>query len=60
MSTLTQTDRPQPAPNRAVFSTEDFQLLRAALAHYLQQAEIKAGPDVEKYGRLYHRLGRIG
>lgn len=48
----------EPERVRAVFSTEDFKLLRVAVAHYLQAA--KDAPDMQKYGNLYHRLGRLG
>ena len=48
----------EPARARAVFSTEDFKLLRAAVQHYLQ--EVKDSPESMKYGNLYHRLGRLG
>ena len=53
-------DEPSSGPGRAraVFSTEDFRLLRAAVVHYLQ--EVKDGPDSIKYSNLYHRLGRLG
>ena len=47
----------EPERVRAVFSTEDFQLLRVAVAHYLGHA--KEAPDRTKYGNLYHRLGRL-
>jgi hypothetical protein len=47
----------EPERVRAVFSTEDFQLLRVAVAHYLQQPADSA--DLRKYGNLYHRLGRL-
>jgi hypothetical protein len=42
---------------RAVFSTEDFSLLREAVAHYL--GEVKDQPASIKYAHLYHRLGRV-
>lgn len=48
----------EPERVRAVFSTEDFTLLRTAVAHYLH--ETKDTPDMQKYGNLYHRLGRLG
>jgi hypothetical protein len=51
------TGRREPERVRAVFSTEDFQLLRAAVAHYLQQPADTA--NLRKYGNLYHRLGRL-
>ncbi len=48
----------EPARARAVFSTEDFKLLRTAVVHYLQ--EVKDSPESVKYSNLYHRLGRLG
>lgn len=48
----------EPQRPRAVFSPEDFKLLRTAIAHYLQEA--KDDPNLGKYVSLYHRLGRIG
>lgn len=47
----------EPTRSRAVFSTEDFKLLRAAVADHLQK--VKDGPDSIKYANLYHRLGRL-
>lgn len=51
------TEMREPQRVRAVFSTEDFQLLRIAVARYLQ--EVGDSPDMKKYGNLYHRLGRL-
>lgn len=48
---------PQTRP-RAIFTTDDFRLLREALAHYLRTAP--DAPDSNKAAALYHRLGRIG
>ena len=48
----TMTPRP-----RAVFSTEDFALLKQAVGHYLR--EIQDQPESVKYSNLYHRLGRL-
>ena len=48
---------PEPARARAVFSTEDFGLLRTAVAHYLR--EIQDSPESVKFSNLYHRLGRL-
>ncbi len=48
----------EPARARAVLSTEDFRLLRTAVAAYLQQ--IQDQPESVKYSNLYHRLGRLG
>jgi hypothetical protein len=42
---------------RAVFSTEDFSLLREAVSHYL--SEIRDQPASIKFAHLYHRLGRV-
>ncbi|HEX7741199.1 MAG TPA: hypothetical protein VF475_04160 [Sphingobium sp.] len=49
---------PQPARSRAVFSPEDFGLIRTAIAHYLR--EVQDQPESVKYANLYHRLGRVG
>ena len=48
---------PEPARARPVFSTEDFGLLRTAVAAYLQAIQDK--PESVKYSNLYHRLGRL-
>jgi hypothetical protein len=48
----------QPTPVRAVFSTEDFALLKVAVADYIKKVE--DGPTSAKYSNLYHRLGRLG
>jgi hypothetical protein len=48
---------PEPAKARAVFSTEDFRLLKQAVQYYLQN-NIDS-PDSIKYSSLYHRLGRL-
>lgn len=47
----------EPQRSRAVFSTEDFMLIREAVAHYLN--EVKDRPESIKYAHLYHRLGRV-
>jgi hypothetical protein len=47
----------EPQRARAVFSTEDFSLIREAVAHYL--GEIKDQPESIKFAHLYHRLGRV-
>ena len=49
---------PEPARSRAVFSSEDFKLIREAVAHYLK--EVQDSPESVKYANLYHRLGRLG
>ncbi|QGP80239.1 hypothetical protein [Sphingobium sp. CAP-1] len=51
------TGHPQPARSRAVFSQEDFGLIRTAIAHYLK--EVQDQPESVKYANLYHRLGRV-
>jgi predicted Zn-dependent peptidase len=48
---------PPPARTRAVFSREDFGLIRTAIAHYLR--EVQDQPESVKYANLYHRLGRV-
>ncbi len=49
---------PEPARARAVFSTEDFSLLREAVGAYLKT--IADQPESVKFSNLYHRLGRLG
>ncbi len=48
---------PERRRSRAVFSNEDFELIRVAVNYYLQ--EIKESPEGLKYSNLYHRLRRI-
>ena len=57
-TSTTDTFRPEPARARAVFSSEDFKLLREAVLHYMD--EVKDKPESVKYSNLYHRLGRLG
>lgn len=52
------TDAYGPAPARAVFSSEDFGLIRKAVASQLKQAQDSS--ESAKYANLYHRLGRFG
>lgn len=47
----------EPARARAVFSTEDFQLLKDAVLTHLRANE--DAPESVKYSNLYHRLGRL-
>lgn len=47
----------EPSRPRAVFSIDDFRLIRTALSHYLATA--KDDPELGKYASLYHRLGRV-
>lgn len=42
---------------RAVFSSEDFELLRTAVTHYLK--EVQEQPKQVKYANLFHRLNRL-
>jgi hypothetical protein len=49
---------PEPSRPRAVFSTEDFDLMKKAVQFYLQN-NIDA-PDTIKFSSLFHRLGRLG
>ena len=46
------------ATNRAVFSTEDFRLMRRAVVEFIR--ENQDDPDSAKLAHLYHRLGRLG
>ena len=48
----------EPTRSRAVFSSEDFTLIRRAIENYL--GAIKDEPESVKYASLYHRLGRLG
>lgn len=47
----------EPQRSRAVFSTEDFRLLREAVGSHLQA--VKDKPESVKFSNLYHRLGRV-
>lgn len=51
------TTSPSQQRPRAVFSQEDFQLIRVAIQSYLR--EIGNAPEALKYSSLYHRLGRV-
>ncbi|MCB2052156.1 MAG: hypothetical protein KDE63_12090 [Novosphingobium sp.] len=48
----------EPQRSRAVFSSEDFRLIRTAVAYYIR--EVKDDPESSKYANLYHRIGRVG
>ena len=48
----------EPPRSRAVFSTEDFSLLKEAVGAYVQN--IADDPRSSKFSNLYHRLGRLG
>jgi hypothetical protein len=58
MATQPQDFAPEPARARAVFSTEDFSLLRTAVLTHLKAVE--DSPESVKFSNLYHRLGRLG
>ena len=45
----------EPSRSRAVLSSEDFNLLRKALEHYLPTAA--DSEDGKEFARLYRRLG---
>lgn len=47
----------EPQRSRAVFSTEDFRLIREAVGDYM--VRIKDQPESIKFSNLYHRLGRV-
>lgn len=48
----------EPQRSRAVFSTEDFGLMKEAVADYVRK--IADDPRSAKFSNLYHRLGRLG
>lgn len=48
---------PEPDRIRAVFSQQDFALIRTAISHYLK--ELEGQDEVRKYSNLYHRLNRV-
>ncbi|MDJ0278997.1 hypothetical protein QLH51_19635 [Sphingomonas sp. 2R-10] len=48
----------EPPRSRAVFSTEDFGLLKEAVGAYVRQ--IADDPRSSKFSNLYHRIGRVG
>ncbi|MCH4151315.1 MAG: hypothetical protein LKF30_05125 [Sphingobium sp.] len=50
-------EQPTPARSRAVFSTEDFELMKEAVADYVKK--IQDDPRSSKFVNLYHRLGRL-
>lgn len=56
-------EQPQTEPRgqpraRAVFSTEDFALMKEAVGAFI--ATVDDEPRLSKLAALYHRLGRIG
>ncbi len=56
---MTTDDQPrEQARARAVFSTEDFALMKEAVGAFI--ATVDDEPRLSKLAALYHRLGRIG
>ena len=55
---MTTSTNPEPVRSRAVFSTEDFELMREAVADYVKK--IQDDPRSVKFANLDHRLGRLG
>ncbi len=53
-----QTETREPPRSRPVFTTEDFGLMKEAVASYVKQ--IADDPRSAKFSSLYHRLGRLG
>lgn len=47
----------EPPRSRAVFSNEDFSLIKEAIGGYIKQ--IADDPRSAKFSNLYHRLGRL-
>lgn len=47
-----------PQRSRAVFSTEDFSLMKEAIGEHIKK--IADDPRSAKFSNLYHRLGRLG
>ena len=56
--TTQDTAEPMTPRPRAVFSNEDFRLMKRAVAAFI--AAQPDDPDVTKLGHLFHRLGRLG
>jgi len=48
----------EPQRPRAVFSTEDFELMKEAVGEHVRR--IADDPRSAKFSNLYHRLGRLG
>ena len=55
---MTDTETRDPPRSRAVFSTEDFDLMKEAVGHYVKH--IADDPRSAKLSNLFHRLGRLG
>lgn len=54
---MTEPQRIEPQRSRAVFSTEDFRLIREAVGTHLEK--VRDSPESMKFANLYHRLGRV-
>jgi hypothetical protein len=57
MSDSDPTTPPERPRSRAVFSTEDFDLMKEAVGDYIKT--IADDPRSAKFSNLYHRLGRL-
>ncbi len=57
MSTSSQINDPGQQRPRAVFSTQDFELLRAAVSEHIRHC--KDPEESDKYAHLLHRLRRV-
>jgi hypothetical protein len=57
MSTPTESKKPAHERPRAVFSTQDFELLRAAVSEHIRHC--KDPDEADKYAHLLHRLRRV-
>ena len=57
MSTSSEIKNPGQERLRAVFSTQDFELLRAAVSEHMRHC--KDPDESDKYAHLLHRLRRV-
>lgn len=57
MSTSTETREARHERPRAVFSTQDFELLRTAVSEHIRTC--KDPDEADKYAHLLHRLRRV-
>lgn len=48
----------EPRSARPVFSTQDFRLVRTAVAEFIRTHQDDV--ETQKYVNLHHRLGRLG
>lgn len=49
----------EPTRARAVFSTEDFALIKQAIGEMIPRLALEDA-RLSRLGALYHRLGRVG